>query len=362
MIKRYKSPHKASALITIGIALVAGALAWAFNHSLSFDVLKQQGMAGNTVGVTKGEPETLGAFSGIACDNASTRPMAVMLAGDSEARPLSGLQEADMVVEMPVIVNSITRYMAIFQCGQPAQIGSVRSARGSFIGIAKGYQAMFAHWGGEHEALSKLQNGVIDNIDALPNPYDAFWRKPAIPQPHNGFTSYERLTQAAQKLHYSLAFDQKPFFTFSDSVCADCLKRVISIPYPGLFAVSYRYDPLRRTYLRFKGGTPEVDALTKTQVTVTNVIVVWTTIYHTYSQYDTIELDGKSGTLQAFIAGNIVQGTWKKESFSSPLLFFDAKGKTLVLHPGNTWVQIVALGDTIGINPPLATPLSPPNP
>src|SRR3989338_11344357 len=42
------------------------------------------------------------------CNNALRRPIAVMLSGDTIARPLSGIAEADMVFEMPVITNTIS--------------------------------------------------------------------------------------------------------------------------------------------------------------------------------------------------------------------------------------------------------------
>jgi len=106
-------------------------------------------------------------INGIACDNAIKRPLAVMMAGDLEAWPLSGISEADLVVEMPVVTNGITRYMAVFVCGNPKEIGSIRSARHDFIPLAMGFDAIFAHWGGSHFALEKLDNKIMDNINAL---------------------------------------------------------------------------------------------------------------------------------------------------------------------------------------------------
>ncbi|MFH1049206.1 MAG: DUF3048 domain-containing protein, partial [Patescibacteria group bacterium] len=55
------------------------------------------------------------------CQNSTRRSIAVMLAIDAITRPLSGISEADIVFEMPVITDSITRLMAVFGCIIPTE-------------------------------------------------------------------------------------------------------------------------------------------------------------------------------------------------------------------------------------------------
>src|SRR3989344_5606412 len=112
-------------------------------------------------------------LTGLVCDNYAKRPIAVMMASDPIARPLSGIGQADIVVEMPVTPNGITRMMAVFQCassfdsaqGKLAEIGSIRSAREDFLPLVASFRALYAHWGGEREALNKLNNRILDNIE-----------------------------------------------------------------------------------------------------------------------------------------------------------------------------------------------------
>src|SRR5438093_338635 len=61
-------------------------------------------------------------ISGIECENPDSRPIAVMLSSDREARPLSGIGAADLVFEMPVVENGFTRMMAVYQCGKPKEL------------------------------------------------------------------------------------------------------------------------------------------------------------------------------------------------------------------------------------------------
>ncbi|MBU2068178.1 DUF3048 domain-containing protein, partial [Patescibacteria group bacterium] len=108
------------------------------------------------------EGEGLSPLSGLSCQNYQQRPLAIVLANDPVTRPLFGLSQADLVIEMPVITNSITRLIAFFVCNQPEKIGSLRSARHDFIPLAQGLDAVLVHWGGSHFALDKLDAGIMD--------------------------------------------------------------------------------------------------------------------------------------------------------------------------------------------------------
>jgi len=354
-------------LFGLSVLLCAG-IVYAFIGSPGRFILLKGSASGpiNSNDQRASNPESLkkGIFTGIECPGATTRPFAVMMSGDNVTRPLSGFASADMVVEMPVVVNDVTRYLAFYQCSEPEEIGSVRSARGPFIGVAKGYDAILAHWGGEHDALDQLRGGIIDNLDGLISPFNSFWRKNGIPMPHDGFTSYQRLFDASKQLGYRLeSVVQDSLFTFkSSSPCPTCPETVITIGYPGLFAVAYHYKPEINAYLRFKGGTPELDALTKQQIQTKNVLVVRAKIYHTYSQYAQVELDGKQGELQAFIGGKTYSGIWKKDSLASPLLFYDLQEKPLPLEPGTIWVQVVGLDQNVDVTPLTPSPFQPSNP
>ena len=284
-----------------------------------------------------------GTFRGEPCQGALNRPVGVMIAGDPEARPLSGLSFADMVVEMPVTPDGITRSLAIFQCMQPEAIGSVRSARGPFLGVAKGYDLIFGHWGGERDSLARLRKGLLDNIDAIPNPFDAFYRKRVIPMPHDGFTSFKGLYEAAKKLRYPVAGEAKFLFSFEAKKLQDATApEDIDVPYIGPFHVTYHYETLLASYVRSRNGAPQIDSLTKKQIQAKNVLVLLAKIRPTYSQYVDVALDQSRGKMLAFRNGQVEQGFWEKKGFSEPLLFYTSRGEALALQPGATWVEVIA--------------------
>jgi len=266
--------------------------------------------------------------------------MAVMLAGDAVARPLSGLSEADLVFNMPVITDSMTRFMAVYLCHSPKEIGSIRSSRDDFIPLAKGLDAIFAHWGGSHFALDELAKGVINNIDALSNPFNAYFRKSGIVSPHNGFTSGTRLYEAAGKMKYRLAGDFSGYLHLPDSAKTSATTQTLSIGFPGSFAVKYVYDPADNSYWRWRGGAKEIDKNTGRQVEAKNVAIMIAQSRQIEGQYNDVDIEG-SGKARVYRNGEEILGTWEKDAAKSKLFFYDSAGQEIKFIPGQIWVEIV---------------------
>ena len=290
----------------------------------------------------------LSPFTAEACENAGVRPFAVMLSGDSEARPLKGIGQADLMFEAPVLTNGITRYMGLYSCTESKVIGSLRSARHDFVPVAKGWDAIYAHWGGSKFALDLLKTGVIDNINALADRYQAYYRDDSIPQPHNGFTSYSRLDNWAERAGYRTQhrFDPYPHEAAVRVPRDERYDGTLSIGYPGAFKVIWNYDAKRDLYLRRKGTKPQIDASTKSQVRASNVIVTKTSSRQLNLEYNDLDLKG-SGDMVAYIHGQEIPGRWETTGASEALRFFDKNNKELVLAKGQIWVQVVENGQAI---------------
>lgn len=303
-------------------------------------------------GVSSELPEPVGPkspLSGLICVNANRRPIAVMLAGDPVARPLAGLSEADMVFNMPVITDSMTRLMAVFVCNSPKEIGSIRSARHDYIELARGLDAIFVHWGGSHFALDKLDKGIMNNIDALANPYNSFFRKSGIVAPHNGFTSSSRLLEASQKLGYR-AEGKEDGYLFFDAIPASSATttKTLTIGFPGAFAVKYIYDPVKNSYLRWRGGTKEIDRNNGQQVAAKNVVAMVTASRQIEGQYNDVDVTG-SGKAKIYRNGEEVVGTWKKDARdqTKKLYFYDSAGEEIKFVPGQIWIEVVQTNQAI---------------
>jgi len=324
---------------------IAGIAAGAF--LLAFLLWWQWGS--NIIGI-KNESDnnrTAASLTGLTCGNYAKRPVAVMMASDPIARPLSGIGQADIVIEMPVTPNSITRMMAIFQCEVPDEIGSIRSAREDFLPLVAGFGAIYAHWGGEREALNKLNSGILDNIDAMKYEGTVFYRKSSVQRPHNGFTAIELLEEKAEDLGYDsndtfagyLRSEDKHERNLSNIVNA------ISVDYGNSYKVEWAYDESANSYKRTRGGEPEIDKNTDKQVE-TNVIVLMKTTSRVLSiDYISVNTIGE-GEAEFYQNGIKIGGTWKNPAKSGDrgagaLRFYDTNSEEMRFVPGKMWMHFV---------------------
>jgi len=282
-------------------------------------------------------------ISGIGCENAGRRPMAVMLSSDQETRPLSGIGQADIIFEMPVTPDGITRMVAIYQCSSPDEIGSVRSAREDFVPLAAGFGAVYAHWGGEKGALDELNKHVIDNIDALKYEGTYYFRKKGIKPPHNGFTNLEQLWTAVDELKYDKksSFIGYPHSIKKEAKNITSLADSVSIDYPYPLNVIWAYDSENNKYKRTRGGTTEIDKNDGMQVEVSVVAVMRTTQSYISKDYISVGVKGE-GDLKIYQNGIVISGRWEKgDDLTDKLFFYDNNGKEIEFVPGRIWVEIV---------------------
>lgn len=309
-------------------------------------------VSGKSFEITRGSQEEILIYkphplTGQSCKNYDKRPMAVMLSIDKITRPLSSIAMADVVVEMPVVKDSITRLMALYVCSEPKDIGSVRSSRRAFIPLAAGFDAIYAHWGGSNFALEQLDQGILDNINAMINPNEAFYRKRGLPMPHDGFTSYERLWKTAKYLGYRL---QNKFegYKYIDDKPSEQGPTTLMIGYPVPYNVSYIYNRKKNSYLRWRGGSPELDKLTGEQVETKVVVVLKTTSYQVNADYNYVKVFG-SGDALVFQNGKVQKVKWQKAEnpVSSKLKFLDETGEETGFVRGKMWIEYIYYGTPV---------------
>jgi len=289
-------------------------------------------------------PTTSG-LSGRSCDDPGRRAIGVMLAGDPINRPVSGFASADMVWELPVLVSDVTRLTAVYQCGRPTEIGSVRSARHDYLFLNEGIDAILGHWGGSYHALNRIAAGEFQTINALSNPFNAYYRKNNLPAPYNGFTSYDGLWNALQKLGYRTT-TKFAGYPFKDDAPASerGTSGTLSIGWPGAFRVSYEYDPVTNRYQRFWAGVKQVDGKTNEAVSPSVVAIMTATNGPADGPggYNDVGIEGQ-GALSVYQDGKVITGTWKKNALDKkdPVHFLDAQGKEITFTRGQLWVMAV---------------------
>ena len=298
-------------------------------------------------------------ISGLNCDNWNRRPIAVMQPSDVSARPASGFSQADMVIEMPVITATITRLMGIYICNDPEDVGSMRSARHDFVSLARGFDAIFAHWGRSELDwfMEELNNGVVDNIncnsDAGKSANGDCYRHPDLVGMHSGYMKFAKILEAISDFGYRT---ESQFSGYPHQAEAPEGDRpdggYLRVAYPGSYLVEYEYDKAENKYLRTWGGEPDTDRNNGERIAPKNIVVVIAKSEQIEGQYNNVELGDPwmdtvdTGDAYYYFNGKEYRGTWKKDksSVDSKLFFYDGSGEEMKFVPGQIWVEILEPG------------------
>jgi len=330
-------------------------------------------------------------YSGRECEHFNRRAVAVMQPSDLQARPAAGFADADMVFEMPAYTSSVTRLMGVYQCEIPEEIGAMRSSRHDYIHLAKGIDAVFAHWGGSVFALETLKRGVIDNVDCLvySGKYCQRWEwqsDPIMRMEDSGHMTRESVLQAMDDLGYrqETNFEGYPFQNdapMDERPESGELRVAFSDPYD----VEYAYDKETNSYIRYWDGILDKDRNTGEKIAPKNVVVLIAKseqIDHTIDfagrgvsnpwdlvpddeeaglvpggvgRYNNVEIGDPwfdtvdSGQAFYYMNGKEYRGNWKKDKgdIASKLYFYDESGKEIPFVVGQVWVEILEPGQAL---------------
>lgn len=291
---------------------------------------------------------------------AHRRPLAVIIDNfDPDARPQAGLNRASAVFET-VAEGGITRFMAIYLEKDAPIVGPVRSARIYFDAWAAGLHAIYAHAGGNNDALAELPRlGTISNVDGLamhaPNPFswDIYWRSTDRVAPHNFYTSTAHLRAYADATAHADVNPVVPTIPHKEPAAWWVRPKGgwIHISFStDSYSVQYRYDPRCNCYARSMNGQPHIDAFSLRQIAPTNVVVLSAGVVADPASDTPGSVNVQSrgfGRALYFRDGTVAQGFWHKGSAQDPLSLLDARGQPVAFDPGQTWFEVVPIGNTV---------------
>ncbi len=272
--------------------------------------------------------------------DAKLRPIAVMLDNEYNARPQSGLLDAEIVYEFPVEGN-ITRYMAIYHHNISDKIGPVRSARPYFIDKALEYNAVYVHCGGSPQALEDLNAMKVDTLNDLKGS-PCFWRTKDRKMPHNLYTSTRLMREVMtdKKMETKSA---PAYFKFSEALLEPDGKKVgsIAFSYSKGYKVGYVYDANEKTYYRTINGEKHLDKESGKAVTAANIIVEKTSVkvLDKVGRLEVKNIGKDRGYL--LTGGKLIEIEWQKSGRKEKTVYKDLKGSEITLNKGTTWIQVV---------------------
>lgn len=306
---------------------------------------------------------------------AERRPLGIVIENHEEARPQSGIPRADIVYEA-VAEGGITRFLAIYFCGAAAEdvlVGPVRSARSYFLDWVSEYGEfpLFAHVGGANrpgpaDALGQIAKygwlAVGNDLNQFSIGFPTFWRDyerldHPVATEHTMYSITDKLWEVAVQRGLTDKDDEGKrwdgnfvSWRFEEDETRGQIKEVSYPFWSGYdeYSVRWEYDPTVGVWRRFTGGNPHMDLNTNQQLTVKNVIVVFTTerVLGDAEKHILYATTG-TGRVLIFKNGKVQEGTWQKKSRTERTKFLDEGGREIALVPGNIWISVLATGTQV---------------
>lgn len=313
------------------------------------------------------------------------RPLFVMIENHLEARPQSGLSEADIVYEA-VAEGGITRFGVVYYCDVQAKeetIGPVRSARTYFLDWVSEYgPALYAHVGGAHcdpqtgegclnnrraDALGQIRDygwEAENDLNQFSIGYPTFWRDyerigHTVATEHTMYSTTEKLWNLAKSRDWTNTDPEEvdwltnfAKWSFKDDAPESERGDKNKIEFAfweghGDYKVAWEYDRENNEYKRLNGGLSHKDLNYDKQLAAKNVVIQLTKESpandgypgNIHLLYETIG----EGDALIFQDGKVIKAEWSKAKRTSRTEFSTTDGKEIKFVRGQIWVEVVPL-------------------
>ncbi|MBQ7923192.1 MAG: DUF3048 domain-containing protein [Clostridia bacterium] len=284
------------------------------------------------------------------------RPIAIMMNNIHHCLPQANLLAGDMYYECAA-EGGITRIMMLVSDYENmSEVGSVRSSRDYFVDFLANHNALYVHAGGSPDAYSKIEWRGINNLDGvnmyLPN--EAFYRDmdrwTNMGMEHSLMTTGAKIAAAIEYKGYPTTHDEtfeNPFKFYdenTDNHINGSPATHVRMESTSVQTVDFVYDTETGEYWRYQyNGEKQVDALTGEQLSVKNVIILFTEI--------SLIPGDEAGRLSVATVGSgqgyyITNGkrkviNWSREGKTTPIHLEYRNGDELILNSGKTFICVV---------------------
>jgi len=269
------------------------------------------------------------------------RVIAVKVDNAPEAGPPIGIQDAEMIIEVPV-EGGATRFTALFFEAEPNVVGPIRSVRPVDADLLAPFRPLLVTTGGQDFVYRELTAAGIDMLD---DGSDGVFQVTERRRPYHLVATMPLIEQRA-----GVGPPPVAVFPFGgDSLGGDPATEV-EIPYSGVADVAWSYDASGETYSRTVNGAafevyPDYGA--ELGAFSTDTVVVLLAAQRSAGYQDSAGADVPTfdvvgyGDLLVFHGGEVRTGRWLRSAQADGYVFVDDTGASFTIPPGRVFVEVV---------------------
>ena len=278
------------------------------------------------------------------------RVIAFKIDNNINARPQSGLQEADAVHEI-LVEGGMTRFLAFFYDNTSKYLGPIRSARPTDPTMVRPYGGTLVVSGATTGLIPSIRELGVPVLEEQSNP--SMFRISSRNAPHNLYADTELVRQKIEdRGFFFLQPGPGPLYPFglnqnNWSNGAD----KITIKYSEFTTVIWKLDGEK--YSRFiidnYSNNKEATAhnfisqdgnytdILKTET----VVVIQGPLYKDKATTLPSVLTVGVGNAYVFNQGKYIEGSWRRGDISEPFVLTDSDGNDIEVPPSTQWVHIL---------------------
>lgn len=291
-------------------------------------------------------------FNGLAVNEESliVRPVVVKIDNHEEARPQSGIELADMMIE--VWVEGITRYLAVFQAADADFVGPIRSMRPTDFALQNPWASLFIHSGGQDWIKAIADASTVREFDEPPGSF----RIGARPRPWNLYGDTNSLRTNDNRGSYSSPLS--PLWEFGDMPDDAAIAEEVLLKYWFDYTTSWYWNEEEFHYEKSTvdrySASGEVtnkphyylDPNNNAHRISADTLIMLETLYfltcygcESGANVPVAETIG-SGTAWVFHGGKMVKGYWSRSSEREWFSLTLDDGSPMLIPPGRIWMTL----------------------
>ena len=288
------------------------------------------------------------------------RVLAFKVDNNINARPQSGLQEADAVFEI-LVEGGMTRFLAFFHDRSSSYLGPIRSARPTDPTVIRPFGGTLIVSGATGGLIPTIRESGVPVLEETSSP--AMFRISNRNAPHNLYADTELVRDViTDKGYYFLQPGPEPIYEFGNdqSNWEENSSARVTVKYSEFSTVIWKFGD--NAYERFiiDGYAENKDAVAHNFISqdgnytdilkTETIVVIQGPLYNDENTTLPSILTVGVGPVTIFHKGKSIQGTWRRNDIKEPFTFTDSNQNPIFVPPSSQWVHLVPTSGEITWN------------
>tara|TARA_B100000941_G_C28461348_1_gene530921 strand:+ start:136 stop:1251 length:1116 start_codon:yes stop_codon:yes gene_type:complete len=282
------------------------------------------------------------------------RVLAFKIDNNLNARPQSGLQQADSVMEI-LVEGGMTRFLAFFMDSSSSYVGPVRSARPTDPTLIRPYGGILVVSGATDGLIPTIRELGVPVLEEVSSP--TMFRIGSRKAPHNLYADTELVREYVEKKGFLFNQDVEPLYSFGNdqTYWQDGANR-ITIEYSEFTTIIWKNDNDQYNRFIVDAYSPEDDAVAHNFITrdgytdiikVPTIVVIQGPLYNDEKTTLPSVLTVGVGPLTIFHNGKYIEGTWRRNDIADQFEFLDSNQNEIEVPPSKQWIHVMPLNGSI---------------